>query len=62
MLRPPSTDGGMMKNMNWSFGDSQMRIEEGWRARETTIRELLTSVELAGVNMRLEKGVIRELH
>jgi quercetin dioxygenase-like cupin family protein len=35
--------------------------EGGW-TRETTIRELPTSVELAGVNMRLDEGVIRELH
>ena len=62
MLRPPSTDSGVMKNMKWSFADSHMRIEEGEWARETTVRELPTSVELAGVNMRLEEGVIRELH
>lgn len=29
---------------------------------QTTIRELPTSVELAGVNMRLDEGAIRELH
>ena len=39
-----------------------MRLEEGGWARETTIRELPTSIELAGVNMRLEAGVYRELH
>ena len=37
------------------------RQEGGW-TRQTTIRELPTSVELAGVNMRLDEGVIRELH
>ena len=26
------------------------------------MRELSTSVELAGVNMRLDRGIIRELH
>jgi oxalate decarboxylase/phosphoglucose isomerase-like protein (cupin superfamily) len=35
--------------------------EGGW-TRQTTIRELPTSVELAGVNMRLDEGVYRELH
>lgn len=35
--------------------------EGGW-TRQTTIRELPSSVELAGVNMRLDDGVIRELH
>ncbi|KAF1966450.1 Bicupin, oxalate decarboxylase/oxidase [Bimuria novae-zelandiae CBS 107.79] len=62
MMRPPSTDHGDMQNMRWSFADSHMRIEEGGWTRQTTIRELATSVQLAGVNMRLEAGVIRELH
>jgi len=48
--------------MRWSFADSHIRIEEGGWTRETTIRELPTSIELAGVNMRLDEGVIRELH
>jgi len=48
--------------MKWSFADSHVRIEEGGWARQTTIRELPTSVELAGVNMRLDEGAIRELH
>jgi oxalate decarboxylase family bicupin protein len=51
-----------MPNMKWSFTDSHMRLEEGGWARETTVRELPTSKELAGVNMRLEAGVYRELH
>jgi oxalate decarboxylase family bicupin protein len=62
LVRPPSTDHGKIANMRWSFSDSHMRIEEGGWTRETTIRELPTSKELAGVNMRLEHGVIRELH
>ena len=62
LVRPPSTDHGTMQNMRWSFADSHIRIEEGGWTRETTIRELPTSVELAGVNMRLDEGVIRELH
>jgi oxalate decarboxylase/phosphoglucose isomerase-like protein (cupin superfamily) len=45
-----------------SFTDSHMRLEEGGWARETTVRELPTSKELAGVNMRLGRGVYRELH
>lgn len=45
-----------------SFADSHTRIEEGGWTRQTTIRELPTSRELAGVNMRLDEGVIRELH
>ncbi|KJZ76105.1 Oxalate decarboxylase oxdC [Hirsutella minnesotensis 3608] len=62
MLRPPSTDHGTLSNMRWSFTDSHVRIEEGGWTRQTTVRELPTSVELAGVNMRLNTGVYRELH
>ncbi|CEJ57884.1 Putative Oxalate decarboxylase [Penicillium brasilianum] len=62
LVRPPSTDHGSMSNMRWSFADSHTRIEEGGWTRQTTIRELPTSRELAGVNMRLDEGVIRELH
>jgi len=47
---------------NRSFTDSHVRLEEGGWARETTVRELPTSKELAGVNMRLGPGVYRELH
>ncbi|KAF4554207.1 Cupin-like protein 2 [Elsinoe fawcettii] len=61
-IRPPSTDNGKMPNMKWSFTDSHMRLEEGGWARETTTRELPTSKEIAGVNMRLGPGVYRELH
>ncbi|KAL9070532.1 MAG: hypothetical protein Q9161_004829 [Pseudevernia consocians] len=62
MVRPPATDNGTMSNLKWSFADSHTRIEDGGWARQTTIRELPTSKELAGVNMRLEEGAIRELH
>ena len=62
MIRPPATDHGTFPNLKWSFADSHTRIEDGGWARQTTVRELPTSVELAGVNMRLEEGAIRELH
>ncbi|KAK6227645.1 oxalate decarboxylase family bicupin [Colletotrichum tabaci] len=62
LVRPPGTDHGNLANMRWSFADSHIRIEEGGWTRQTTIRELPTSIELAGVNMRLDEGVIRELH
>ncbi|KAJ4413430.1 hypothetical protein N0V82_008553 [Gnomoniopsis sp. IMI 355080] len=62
LVRPPSTDHGNMANMRWSFADSHVRIEEGGWTRQTTVRELPTSSELASVNMRLDEGVIRELH
>jgi len=62
LVRPPSTDHGNVPNLRWSFVDSHIRIEEGGWTRQTTVRELGTSIELAGVNMRLDEGAIRELH
>lgn len=61
-LTPPSTDAGTLPNLKWSFADSQMRLEKGGWARQTTVRELPVAKEIAGVNMRLEAGAIRELH
>lgn len=51
-----------MPNLRWSFADSHMRIEPGGWARQTTVRELPASTEIAGVNMRLDRGGVRELH
>ncbi len=61
-MAPPSTDAGTLPNLKWSFADSHMRLEEGGWARQATIRELHIASEIAGVNMRLEAGAIRELH
>jgi oxalate decarboxylase len=61
-LRPPATDHGSMPNLKWSFADSHMRLENGGWARETTVRELPIAKDLAGVNMRLQAGAVRELH
>ena len=59
---PPRTDHGNLPNLRWSFADSHMRLEEGGWARQTTIRELPSSPTIAGVNMRLKAGAIREMH
>jgi oxalate decarboxylase len=61
-VRSPASDHGTMPNLKWSFADSHMRIEEGGWAREATIRELPISKTMAGVNMRLKAGGVRELH
>lgn len=61
-LAPPATDAGTVPNLKWSFSDSAMRLEEGGWARQTTIRELPIATQIAGVNMRLNEGAIRELH
>jgi len=62
LLVPPRTDKGLMPNLKWSFADSHMRIENGGWAREVTVRELPISTAMAGVNMRLKAGAVRELH
>ncbi len=61
-LAPPATDHGTMPNLKWSFADSHMRLETGGWARQTTIRELPVSKAMAGVNMRLKAGAVREMH
>ncbi|MCW6507141.1 oxalate decarboxylase family bicupin [Hyphomicrobiales bacterium BP6-180914] len=59
---PPKTDHGTLPNLKWSFADSHMRLENGGWARQTTVRELPVSDTMAGVNMRLNKGGVREMH
>lgn len=59
---PPPTDHGTMPSLRWSFCDSFNRVMKGGWARQTTVRELPTATEIAGVNMRLKAGAIREMH
>ncbi len=62
ILLPPRSDSGTMPNLRWSFADSHMRVEEGGWSRQTTVRELPIAKTIAGVNMRLNAGGVRELH
>lgn len=62
VLVPPRTDSGTLPNYKWSFADSHMRLQEGGWARQTTIRELPAAKTIAGVNMRLNAGAVREMH
>jgi oxalate decarboxylase len=59
---PPDTDAGTVPNLRFSFADAHKRLEPGGWAREVTERELPVATSLAGVNMCLEPGAIRELH
>lgn len=59
---PPPTDHGTLPNLKWSFCDSHNRVSEAGWARQTTIRELPSSPTIAGVNMRLTAGGVREMH
>jgi oxalate decarboxylase len=62
LLVPPSTDHGTLPNLRFSFSDAHMRQESGGWARQVTVRELGVSRDIAGVNMRLNAGGIREMH
>ena len=62
LLIAPETDAGTIPNLKWPFALSHNRVLSGGFARETTIRELPISTEIAGVDMRLKPGGIRELH
>src|ERR1700759_655182 len=62
LLVPPSTDHGTLPNLRFSFSDAHVRQETGGWARQVTVRELGISKSIAGVNMRLNAGGVRELH
>jgi oxalate decarboxylase len=62
MFVPPSTDRGTLPNLRFSFSDAHMRRETGGWTRQVTARELGISKNIAGVNMRLNAGGVRELH
>ena len=59
---PPPTDHGHMVPLWYSFDLAQKRLEEGGWTHEVTQRDLPSSKDLAGVNMRLTSGSYRELH
>jgi oxalate decarboxylase len=48
--------------LRYSFSDSHVRQETGGWTRQVTARELGISKGIAGVNMRLNAGGVRELH
>src|SRR5437868_7950552 len=61
-LRPPVTDAGGVQTFKYPFSLAHKRLHEvGW-SREVTVRELAVSKTIAGVDMRLTPGGIRELH
>jgi oxalate decarboxylase len=61
-LASPYTDSGTIPNLKFSFATARNRLLTGGWAREVTVRELPVATELAGVNMRLKPGGIREMH
>ena len=60
---PPGTDSkSLVQNFKYPFSFANKRTYEGGWSREVTVRELPVSKTLAGVNMRLTAGGVRELH
>jgi oxalate decarboxylase len=59
---PPPTDNGDVGPIWYSFDLTKKRIQEGGWTHQVTQRELPSSPDLAGVNMRLTAGSFRELH
>jgi oxalate decarboxylase len=62
LLVPPATDHGTLPNLRFSFSDAHVRLESGGWTRQVTVRELGVSKNIAGVDMRLNAGGVRELH
>jgi oxalate decarboxylase len=59
---PPSSDAGGVQTFKYPFALSHKRMQEGGWSREVTVRELAVSKSIAGVDMRLTAGGVRELH
>ncbi|KZT29786.1 oxalate decarboxylase [Neolentinus lepideus HHB14362 ss-1] len=62
LLAPPTTDAGTIGNAKWPMGLSHNRLQTGGWARQQNEAVMSMATEMAGVNMRLEVGAIRELH
>jgi oxalate decarboxylase len=58
----PTTDNGTVKPFKYSFSLSHKRVESGGWTRQVTARELPISTTMAGVEMKLTAGGVRELH
>jgi oxalate decarboxylase len=61
-ILPPGSDYGGVPTFKYPFSFSNKRIYSGGWSREVTVRELPVAKAIAGVNMRLTAGGVRELH
>ncbi|KAJ1305763.1 hypothetical protein OPQ81_010493 [Rhizoctonia solani] len=62
LLAPPTTDNGAVGNVKWPFSLSHNRVQDGGWARQQNVHSMPIATTMAGVNMRLKAGGIRELH
>ncbi len=58
----PETDNGTMLPFKYSFDLSHKEIDSGGWTRQVTVRDFPISKTMAGVEMRLTAGGVRELH
>lgn len=58
----PLTDNGSVAPFKYSFDLSHKETDSGGWTRQVTVRELPVAKTMAGVEMRLNSGGIRELH
>jgi len=61
-FQPPPTDHGETPAIWNSFSSAHRRLQEGGWSRQVTVADFPLSKDIAGVNMRLTAGGIRELH
>jgi oxalate decarboxylase len=61
-ILPPGSDAGGVPTFKYPFALSHKRLHDGGWSREVTVRELPISRSMAGVEMRLTAGGVRELH
>lgn len=59
---PPLTDNGSVETFKWSFSLAKKEIDSGGWTRQGTVRDFPISKRMAGVEMYLTPGGIRELH
>ena len=61
-MYPPETDAGGQPPFKYPFALAHKRIEAGGWTRQVTVRDFPLSKKMAGVEMRLISGGVRELH
>ncbi|KAF9481735.1 Bicupin, oxalate decarboxylase/oxidase [Pholiota conissans] len=62
LLASPTTDNGNVENFKWPMSASHTKLKNGGWTRQQNVGAMPIAEDLAGVNMRLEAGSIRELH
>ncbi len=59
---PPSSDHGAVPGFWYSFSIAHKRVQEGGWSRQVNVEDFPISTQIAGVNMKLTAGGVRELH